>query len=326
MSSMNAFVERAPALSFSPRPDIARVETLMRTDFTVIPAATPIEAALMLLEDEDWAVVVNDTEDLIGIIGRDALEAAVEMVADDVSVPDFDADLSDAYFVESLYVVSDVMQPYVRVLRPSMTAADALASMRTDAVTFAPVVLEGDTRALGVVTRADLERLGTDTAGRSSWRTEPWGTYRDGAQLMGGYVGDRADLVERVSEIAKAWSITTAVSADAPGAVTFAGVILPVLSELYDQLVEHYSDLQEHQFEEIETRDPAWIVRTDALRQRHGDALATLSGLMAVIRYERRPDRERLRSLQMHMEELEAIERDENDLIYEALYVDVGVV
>ncbi|MEQ8276756.1 MAG: CBS domain-containing protein [Deltaproteobacteria bacterium] len=319
MSSLNTSLARStgrPRTPFVP----ARVETRMRLDPLAIPMTLPLESTLDLLfeEEADWALVVNETEELVGVVARSQVEDALGRE------PDVTEEL-DGYFVESVFVAADVMQPYVRVLRPWMTASEALALMEAEGLEFAPVVIEGDTRAAGAVHRSDLEDI--VAASSATWRSEPHGTYRDGFGIVDeGIADDRRDLVRRASRIADAWLGATAVAADAPGAVTFAAVMLPVLSELYDKLVEHYSDLQEHALEEIEEASPSLSARIDDLRRRQGDALAHLSGLMGAIRRERRPRQDRLQSIQAHLEVIDRIETDENELFYVAHYVDVGEV
>ncbi len=307
---------------------MATVADRMRPAVTVY-AHLPLEAALQMIADEDAPVVfvVNDHDDLIGVVRRRDLESALGI---DVPV-ELDASSSlrelfpGGFLVESTVTVADVMDPYVQVVRPNWTAARAWVLMNAERVDAAPVVQPGDSQVLGMIVIADLE---PPPVAPTRIRQDPYGTYRDALALPFATSGSgRRAVIALVDALAQGWFETRSVDPDDPAAVTFTEATLPLLSSLYDDLVEHYADFQvsDEVLEALEARPELWA-RADRLRKRHGEALAFVSGLMSLVRRSRRPDRECLRRLREMAEELAAIDDEENDLLFEATYVDVAAV
>lgn len=302
------------------------VRELMRPRPPTVPAELPLESALQLVAEEGtgYALVVNDDEDLVGILDLEVARAALDAEPSlDEPLEELRTLIGDGFHLESVLTSADVMEPYVQIARASWPAARALGLMKAEGVDVLPVVIEGDSRAIGIITRADLEKMGEVVMDAPD--LAPYGAFRDGRRLPAADANaDRDALIDQAEEIARSWLRTRPVGPGEPNAVTFPGVMLPVLSALYEQLVEHYSDFQEGPLScDVVEKRPELATNADRLRLRQADAIAVLSHLMQQIRHDRRPDRDCLRKVEVLMEELRSIEAAESDLLYEAHYVDL---
>lgn len=318
-----------PSLRWStkPRPRPVRtVEEVMRQRPLTVPGELPLESVLQLLAEEGArrALVVNGDDDLIGVLAADDAERLLdEDPSLEPSLEELRGLIGDAFHLESVLTAADAMQPYVKIARPSWPAARALALMEAEGADMLPVIAEGDGQPIGIVCRSDLEEAGE--RGGQAPRIEPYGTYRDGLNVAGTSGRDRRWLMEQAEQLASSWLQTRPVEADAPTAITFTGAMLPLLSELYEDLVEHYSDFQEGPlFSHLTMERPELVGRAERLRLRQADALAVLPHLMKRIRSERCPSRDCLRSVRSLSKELKAIEEAESDLLYEAHWVDLA--
>lgn len=305
-------------------PTTTTVGAFLRPVPLTIPAETPLEQALTQLTEhnQSQAIVVNLDDDLVGLLDREQAESTLALDPPlDASVDELRELVGDGFHLEALMAVSDVMDPYVPIARPRWPAARALAMMRREGLEMLPVVIEGDSHVTGVVYRRDLAaRVDPDGHERTS---EPFGTLRDATQLRGGLADDRRAMIARAANLASSWLLARPVEPHDPAAVTFASVMLPMLSEIYDDLVEHYSDFQEGElYADAEIR-PELAARAERLRIRQGDALACLSSLLGRIRNERRPSASCLRRTKELMRELRKIDEAEGELLFEAHYDDV---
>jgi CBS domain-containing protein len=316
--------------AWSTRPSERRTERpptvaeVMRASFVSVPEDTPIEAVEAVLDAENsgFVFVVNDREDLIGVIERADLEQ-LDMMGEDPMLEELAEQFAGGIHIESHRTAADVMTPYVRVVRPSLLAAEALALMEAEQLARLPVVIEGDGKAIGVVLCDDLRHIVRGGAMQLS-RQELHGTFRNRGQLPRSEDESRASLIQKAEAVARSWLRISPVHAHHPDAVTFTAAMLPVLTELSDALIDHYSDVQEGPlFSDLLLARPELAAAVSALKDRQNGVLSQLAAICQELRFVRRPQRALLRKIGALMAEARALEETETDLLCDAHYVDI---
>jgi CBS-domain-containing membrane protein len=300
------------------------VAEVMRSSFISVPQDMPIETVEQALDGDrsGFAFVVNEHEDLIGVIERADLDR-LDTIQEDPILEELAEQFAGGIHIESHRTAADVMTTYVRVARPSLLAVEALALMEAEQLARLPVVIEGDGKAIGVVLRDDLRHVVRGGAMQPS-RQELHGTFRNRVQLPRSQDQSRDSLVEKAEAIARSWLRISPVHAQHPDAITFTAAMRPVLTALSDALIDHYSDVQEGPlFSDLLLARPELAAAVSSLKDRQNSVLSHLATLRQELRFVRRPQRSLLRKISALMAEIRALEETETDLVCDAHYVDI---